>query len=65
MLRSLGVLERVRTAGIDVPGQRMWSGSGKLLGDVPRGRLRDDELHSVTLMRGSNGFLVRVGRRSA
>ncbi|MFJ3769921.1 FAD-dependent oxidoreductase [Streptomyces sp. NPDC090082] len=52
VLRSLGVLEQVRTAGIDMPGQRMWSGSGKLLGDVPRGRLRDDELHSVTLMRG-------------
>ncbi|MFE1557848.1 FAD-dependent monooxygenase [Streptomyces sp. NPDC058734] len=53
VLRSLGVLEQVRRAGTDVPRQRMWSGSGKLLGDVPRGRLDGDELHSVTLMRGA------------
>ena len=52
VLRTLGVLEQVQRAGIDVPGQRMWSSSGKLLGDVPRGRLSGDELHSVTLMRG-------------
>ncbi|MCX4985871.1 NAD(P)/FAD-dependent oxidoreductase [Streptomyces sp. NBC_00572] len=52
VLRSLGVLDRVQRAGIDVPGQRMWSSSGKLLGDVPRGRRRGDTLHSVTLMRG-------------
>ncbi|MFB7368591.1 FAD-dependent oxidoreductase [Streptomyces sp. NPDC056222] len=52
VLRSLGVLDRVQRAGIDVPGQRMWSSSGKLLGDVPRGRLSGDALHSVTLMRG-------------
>lgn len=50
VLRSLGVLKRVQRAGFDVPGQRMWSSSGKLLGDVPRGRMRGDELHSVTLM---------------
>ncbi|MGY0058727.1 FAD-dependent oxidoreductase [Streptomyces sp. LZ34] len=53
VLRSLGVLEQVQRAGIDVPGQRMWSSSGKLLGDVPRGRLSGDDLHSVTLMRGA------------
>ncbi|MBT2510153.1 FAD-dependent monooxygenase [Streptomyces sp. ISL-98] len=62
VLRSLGVLEQVQRAGIDVPGQRMWSSSGKLLGDVPRGRLRGDELHSVTLMRGA---LVEVLRAEA
>ncbi|WP_405763393.1 FAD-dependent monooxygenase [Streptomyces sp. NBC_01420] len=53
VLRALGVLEQVRGAGIDVPRQRMWSGSGKLLGDIPRGRLGGDDLHSVTLMRGA------------
>ncbi|MGW6912234.1 FAD-dependent oxidoreductase [Kitasatospora sp. NPDC054939] len=53
VLRSLGVLERVRRAGIEVPRQRMWSGSGKLLGDVPRGRRAGDDLYSVTLMRGA------------
>jgi salicylate hydroxylase len=29
----------------------MWSGSGKLLGDVARGRRPEDPLHSITLMR--------------
>ncbi|MEV6399317.1 FAD-dependent oxidoreductase [Streptomyces sp. NPDC051907] len=53
VLRALGVLEQVQQAGIDVPRQRMWSSSGRLLGDVPRGRLSGDELHSVTLMRGT------------
>ncbi|MEW1889036.1 FAD-dependent monooxygenase [Streptomyces sp. IBSBF 3010] len=53
VLRALGVLEQVRRAGFDVPRQRMWAGSGKLLGDVPRGRLGGDGLHSVTLMRGA------------
>ncbi|MER7000991.1 FAD-dependent oxidoreductase [Streptomyces sp. NPDC000410] len=62
VLRSLGVLEQVRRAAIDVPDQRMWSSSGKLLGDVPRGRRSGDELHSVTLMRGA---LVEVLRAEA
>ncbi|MCX5199133.1 FAD-dependent monooxygenase [Streptomyces sp. NBC_00249] len=62
VLRSLGVLEEVQRAGIDVPRQRMWSGSGKLLGDVPRGRPGGDALHSVTLMRGA---LVEVLRAEA
>ncbi|MGC4948738.1 FAD-dependent monooxygenase [Streptomyces sp. DT224] len=53
VLRALGVLEQVRRAGVEVPRQRMWAGSGKLLGDVPRGRLGGDDLHSVTLMRGA------------
>jgi 2-polyprenyl-6-methoxyphenol hydroxylase-like FAD-dependent oxidoreductase len=53
VLHSLGVLEQVQRTGFDVPGQRMWSSSAKLLGDVPRGRLSGDELHSVTLMRGA------------
>lgn len=53
VLRALDVLDQVRSAGFDVPRQRMWSGSGKLLGDVPRGRLGGDGLHSVTLMRGA------------
>ncbi|MGK5557506.1 FAD-dependent oxidoreductase [Actinomadura kijaniata] len=51
-LAALGVLEEVRAAGFAVPRQLMWSGSGRLLGDLPRGRRSDDPLHSVTLMRG-------------
>jgi 2-polyprenyl-6-methoxyphenol hydroxylase and related FAD-dependent oxidoreductases len=62
VLRSLGVLEQVQRVGIDVPGQRMWSSSGKLLGEVPRGRMSSDDLHSVTLMRGA---LVEVLRAEA
>ncbi|MFI7439852.1 FAD-dependent oxidoreductase [Nonomuraea indica] len=61
-LEPLGCLEEVRRAGFAVPRQRMWSSSGRLLGDVPRGRLAGDPLHSVTLMRAD---LVRVLREEA
>ncbi|MFD7731003.1 FAD-dependent oxidoreductase, partial [Kitasatospora phosalacinea] len=50
-LDALGCLDAVRAAGFEVDRQRMWSGRGKLLGDVPRGRPADDPLRSVTLMR--------------
>lgn len=36
-LESLGCLPAVRAAGFQVAHQRMWSASGKLLGEVPRG----------------------------
>ncbi|MDF2707005.1 MAG: 3-hydroxybenzoate 6-hydroxylase 1 [Nonomuraea muscovyensis] len=61
-LEPLGCLEKVRRAGFAVPRQRMWSGSGRLLGDVPRGRSSGDTLYSVTLMRAD---LVRVLREQA
>src|SRR5262245_50623934 len=51
-LDALGCLEPVQRAGIDVPHQRMWSSSGRLLATVPRGRPAGDPLHSVTLRRG-------------
>ncbi|MEU4829483.1 NAD(P)/FAD-dependent oxidoreductase [Streptosporangium sp. NPDC023615] len=51
-LESLGCLEAVRRAGFDVARQRLWSASGRLLGDVPRGRLSGDRMRSITLMRG-------------
>jgi salicylate hydroxylase len=41
----------VQTAGFPVARQRMWSGRGKLLGDVARGRRPEDALSSVTIMR--------------
>ncbi len=50
-LEALGCLPRVQSAGFPVARQRMWSGRGKLLGDVARGRRPEDALHSVTLMR--------------
>ena len=50
-LDTLGCLEQVRQAGFPVARQLMWSGRGKLLGDVARGRNPQDALHSVTLMR--------------
>jgi salicylate hydroxylase len=50
-LDALGCLPQVQTAGFPVARQRMWSGSGKLLGDVARGRRPDDALQSVTVMR--------------
>ncbi|NYI03621.1 FAD-dependent oxidoreductase [Allostreptomyces psammosilenae] len=51
-LDALDCLGPVTAAGFPVARQRMWSSSGRLLGDVARGRLADDPLHSVTLMRG-------------
>jgi salicylate hydroxylase len=50
-LDTLGCLAQVQSAGFPVARQRMWSGSGRLLGDVARGRRPEDPLHSVTLMR--------------
>jgi salicylate hydroxylase len=50
-LGALGVLGAVQQAGFPVARQRMWSGRGKLLGDVARGRRPQDDLLSVTLMR--------------
>jgi 2-polyprenyl-6-methoxyphenol hydroxylase-like FAD-dependent oxidoreductase len=50
-LDALGCLEQVQEAGFPVARQLMWSGRGKLLGDVARGRSPEDALHSVTLMR--------------
>ncbi|GAA2406364.1 FAD-dependent monooxygenase [Nonomuraea africana] len=51
-LRALGCLEQVQEAGFAVPDQRMWAASGRLLGEVPRGRQAGDPLLSTTLMRG-------------
>ncbi|MEU3497473.1 NAD(P)/FAD-dependent oxidoreductase [Kitasatospora cineracea] len=67
-LESLGCLEAVRAAGFEVDRQRMWSGRGRLLGDVPRGRRADDPLRSVTLMRADlvaalRAEAVRLGAR--
>ena len=50
-LEILDCLEPVRRAGFPVPRQRMWSGKGKPLGDVARGRLAEDPRPSVTLRR--------------
>ena len=50
-LAALGCLSPVQTAGFPVARQRMWSGRGKLLGDVARGRRPEDALPSVTIMR--------------
>jgi len=50
-LDALGCLPAVQAAGFPVARQRMWSGRGKLLGDVTRGRRPQDPLLSVTIMR--------------
>ncbi|GAA4107138.1 FAD-dependent oxidoreductase [Actinomadura miaoliensis] len=51
-LETLGCADAVRRAGFEVDRQRMWSASGRLLGDMPRGRPSGDPVRSVTLMRG-------------
>jgi 2-polyprenyl-6-methoxyphenol hydroxylase-like FAD-dependent oxidoreductase len=61
-LQALGCLPQVQKAGFPVARQRMWSGTGKLLGDVARGRRPEDPLHSVTLLRAD---LVTALRASA
>lgn len=38
-LEALGCLDQVQQAGFAVPTQRMWSSTGRLLAEVPRGRL--------------------------
>jgi 2-polyprenyl-6-methoxyphenol hydroxylase-like FAD-dependent oxidoreductase len=64
-LEVLGVLDQVRAAGFSVPRQRMWSGRGQLLGDVPRGRTGDDPMISVTLMRAGLVAVLRDEARRA
>ncbi|HXW43738.1 MAG TPA: NAD(P)/FAD-dependent oxidoreductase [Streptosporangiaceae bacterium] len=61
-LDALGCLAAVQRAGFAVPRQRMWSGRGRLLADVPRGRRASDHLMSITLMRAD---LVSVLRSAA
>src|ERR1700683_4473872 len=62
-LAALGCLEQVQQAGFPVARQRMWSGSGKLLGDVARGRRPEDPLHRVTLMRADLITVLRTAAR--
>jgi len=64
-LAALGCLPDVQRAGFPVHRQRMWSGGGKLLGDVPRGRRSDDPLVSVTLNRGDLVSVLRTGALAA
>jgi salicylate hydroxylase len=73
-LELLDCLEPVLQAGFPVRRQRMWSGNGKLLGDVPRARLADDSRPSVTVRRADlvaalraeavrSGARILTGRR--
>ena len=64
-LEHLGCLERVQQVGFEVPRQRMWSSSGKLLGDVPRARLSNDTRHSITLRRGDLVEQLRLAAQAA
>jgi salicylate hydroxylase len=50
-LAAINCLDRVRAVGFTVARQRLWTGSGALLGDTPRARLAADSLFSVTLAR--------------
>src|ERR1700689_1667076 len=73
-LDALGCLPEVQRAGFFVDRQLMWSGRGKLLGDVARGRRSEDPWRSVTLMRADlvaalreealrSGARILTGRR--
>ena len=64
-LDALGCLPQVQAAGFPVARQRMWSGSGKLLGDVARGRRPEDELLSVTVLRADLVTALRAAALEA
>ena len=64
-LDALGCLPRVQAAGFPVARQRMWSGSGKLLGDVARGRRPEDALHSVTIRRADLVTALRAAAQES
>ncbi|WP_064741741.1 FAD-dependent monooxygenase [Hamadaea tsunoensis] len=64
-LRALGVLDEVRRSGTAIARQRMYSTTGRLLGDVPRGRAAGDDLHSVTLLRAHLVECLRNAARAA
>jgi 2-polyprenyl-6-methoxyphenol hydroxylase-like FAD-dependent oxidoreductase len=64
-LETLGCVDAVRRAGFEVDRQLMWSGSGRLLGDMPRGRPSGDPVRSITLMRGRLVEELRAAARRA
>ena len=64
-LDALGCLPPVQAAGFPVARQRMWSGRGKLLGDVARGRRPEDPLLSVTIMRADLVTALRTAALDA
>lgn len=65
VLDAFGCLAAVQRAGFPVARQRMWSGSGRLLGDVARNRRPQDTLCSVTLMRADLVSVLRAEARRA
>jgi salicylate hydroxylase len=64
-LEAVGCLERVRGRGFTVPRQLMLSASGKVLGDVARGRTKADPMLGVTLMRADLVAELRDAARDA
>src|ERR1700722_12884329 len=64
-LDALGCLARVQAAGFPVARQRMWSGRGRLLGDVARGRRPQDPLYSVTVLRADLVGALRAAALAA
>ena len=61
-LAALDCLEQVQQAGFPVARHRMWSGRGRLLGDVARGREPEDDAAQRHLMRAD---LVTALRQEA
>src|SRR4051794_1324472 len=61
-LAALGCLDRVRERGFEVERQLMWADTGKLMGNVARGRVERDPTRSITIMRGQ---LVTAMREAA
>jgi 2-polyprenyl-6-methoxyphenol hydroxylase-like FAD-dependent oxidoreductase len=75
-LRSIGCLDVVVARGFLVPRMKVWSGSGRLLGDVPRSGSDYSDTPSLTVRRGrfvatlrevaqQRGVCVVAGKRLA
>jgi salicylate hydroxylase len=64
-LDALGCLAPAQRAGFPVARQRMWSGRGRLLGDVARGRRPEDPLRSLTLTRADLVTTLRAAALEA
>ncbi|TDV43628.1 FAD-dependent oxidoreductase [Actinophytocola oryzae] len=61
-LAAVDCLDAVQAYGADIPLQRIWSSTGRLLAENLRGRRSIDPIHSITIPRAD---LVRVLRDAA
>ena len=64
-LDAVGCLDTVQAYGVEVPLQRVWGATGRLLGENPRGRRSVDLTYSRTLRRADLVAVLREAARRA